>query len=93
MNLGELLRDTEALTYINALKVTLTEIKSELAEQEKLREHMNLSSDKTKRLLRKADNHYRLIAKIVTHQGTLATGVSIVDDLKSLELEELMEEG
>lgn len=87
MNLEELLRETDALTYINALKVVLIEIKDELSTQDELAEYLNDSRDKTRKLLRKADNHYRLIAKLVQKESPATTTAEI-----DPELQELMEE-
>lgn len=91
MNLGELLRDTEALTYINALKVTLTELKEEISQVEELTSYMTQHMEKVKKLQRKADNHYRLIAKLAQNTGTIAHAIAVVDDIEDTEeVEELM---
>lgn len=91
-NLYDLLRETDALTYINALKVTLVQIKDEISEQDELREHLNASSERTKKYMRKADNQYRLIAKLVTSaESPLADDITIDEDLALSELRELME--
>lgn len=89
--LEDLLRESDALTFINALKVTLTEIKDEVSIQEELRQNMNYSADRTKKLLRKADNQYRLIAKLAQRlEGSIAGNLSIEDT--SSEYEQLMQE-
>jgi len=87
----DLLREADALTLVNALKVTLIEIKEEVSVQEELRQSLNASADRTKRLLRKADNQYRLIAKLSQRlEGSLATSVMVEDT--SDEYQELMTE-
>lgn len=90
MKLAELLKETDALAYINALKVTLTEIKQEVSTQEELREYQNQSAERMKKLMRKADNQYRLVAKCA-QQGeiTIANDVIIQD---ASEIEDLMKE-
>lgn len=87
--LEDLLRKSDALTFVNALKVTLIEIKDEVSVQEELRQNLNFSAERIKKLLRKADNQYRLVAKLAQRlDGTLATNLSIEDT--SAEYEELM---
>jgi arsenate reductase-like glutaredoxin family protein len=89
--LEEMLRTTDCLTYINALKITLTEIKDEVSVQEELRENLNSSGERVKKLVRKADNQYRLIAKLAQrHEITLASNLSIEDN--SEEYKELMQQ-
>lgn len=89
--LEDLLREADALTFVNALKVTLTEIKDEVSIQEELRQNMNFSAERQKKLLRKADNQYRLIAKLAQRlEGSIAGNLSIEDT--SSEYEELMQE-
>lgn len=88
MNLGELLRETESLTYLNAIKVTLTEIKQELGTQRELRDYMNASIERTEKLIRRADSNYRLVAKLATREAPVATDIIVRDDIEE-ELEEL----
>lgn len=88
----DLLREADALTLINALKVTLIEVKDEVSMQQELHQNLSLSQERTKKLLRKADNQYRLIAKLAQRieGGTVADSLSIEDT--SDELIELMSE-
>lgn len=93
MNLGELLTETDALTYINALKVTLTQIKDEISTQDELRDYLNQSGERTKKLIRRADGQYRLITKLVTKESPTATKLVIDEDAADYEeLKSLMEE-
>lgn len=90
--LHDLLKQTDALTYINSLKVTLIQIKDEVSQQEELRQHLNASSDRVKKLMRKADNQYRLIAKLVSSPDSGSPTEVMIDDLTLEELEKIMEE-
>lgn len=91
MNTLELIRETDALTYLNALKVTQTEIKREVSDIEEMTEHLQGSCERLKKLVRKSDNQYRLIAKIVSRETLASTSAVVDDDLETLELERLME--
>lgn len=92
MNLEELLKDTEALTYINALKITLVELKAEFSSIEEMQGYMAQSCERAKKLIRRADNQYRLIAKLVNKENQLLEGeIDIEQALEDLELEEVME--
>lgn len=89
--LEDLLKETDSLTYINALKVTLIEIKEEISTLDELHEYQKNSQEKLKKLVRRADTHYRLINRLVTKEAPLATNVDIHDEIEELELEELMQ--
>lgn len=93
--LDELASQTDSLTYLNAIKVTLTQIKDESTTQEELRSYMNESAERVKKLIKKADGQYRLFARIVNREPIIATGVvvdeSIPEDFESLK--KIMEEG
>lgn len=89
MKLYELLRDTEALTYINALKVTQLAIKDEVAEIARLTEHLNESNTRVAKLVRRGDAQYRMIVKIATNSAPAVTNVTVSDD-DLQEYEELM---
>lgn len=92
MSLGELLHETDALTYINALKVTLTEIKDEISTQEELRDYMNQSGERARKLLRRADGQYRLIAKLVNREIPVASDLIVEDSIEQFDaLKEQME--
>lgn len=77
MKLSELLQEADALTYINALKVTLTEIKDEISEIEEMQEYANQACERTKKLMRKADNQYRLISKLVQQGEASAVDITV----------------
>lgn len=93
MKVEELMRNTDALTYLNALKATLTEIKEQFAEMEDQVSYMTSACDRTRKLIRKADNTYRLLVKCgQTGTAISASEISIDDSIESLtEIEELME--
>lgn len=91
MKLEKLLKETDSLTYINALKVTQTEIKDKVSRVEELGGYMQNEFDAIKKLMRRADNQYRVIAKIV--QGStdnLSTNVEVETDLDAIR--EIMED-
>lgn len=93
MNLEELLKDTEALTYINALKITLVELKAEFSSIEEMQSYMAQSCERAKKLIRRADNQYRLIAKLVNKDSTSLEGeINIEQALEELEAQGLIEE-
>lgn len=79
--LADLAEETDALTYLNALKVTLTQIKTEVATQEELRAYMNESAERTKKLMKKLDGQYRMFARIVTKETAYATDITIDDSI------------
>lgn len=90
--LADFLAETDALTYINALKVTLTEIKDEISQQDELRDYMNQSAERTRKLMRKADNQYRIVAKLVSKDApAIANKVTVEDSIQDFDdLQELM---
>lgn len=95
MNLGELIRDTDALTYANALKVTQTEIKDEISNIEEMISYINQAVDRVRKLVRKADNQYRIVAKIAQKDyGSIANELTVVEDMGEdpINYEKLMEE-
>lgn len=93
MNLEDLLKDTEALTYINALKITLVELKAEFSSIEEMQGYMNQSCDRAKKLIRRADNQYRLIAKLVNKDSTSFEGeINVEQALEDMESQRLIEE-
>lgn len=91
MNLEEMLRDTDALTYINSLKVTQAEIKEEVSNLENMQEHMAQSCSKVRKLVRKSDNQYRLIVKLVKRDNIVASDL-VIEENNLDEVEALMEE-
>lgn len=96
MKLDELISKTDALTYLNGLRVTQTEIKDEISEIEQMTSYIVAAVDRVRKLSRKADNQYRVIAKLAQQsQGSFANNISIEDDTPEIddELKEVMEEG
>lgn len=91
MSLKELLEETDALTYLNALQVTLKELKTQFASIEEMQEYTQSACDRSKKLIRRADHQYRLLAKIVHGQNSLAPN-EVIDDNIDVELQELMED-
>lgn len=93
LDLDELSRRTDALTFLNALKVTLTQLKQEVAAQDELREYMNESGERIKKLVKKYDATYRMFARLVTKESPYATDVTIDETLPANldELKEVME--
>lgn len=81
-NLREILEETDALTYVNALKVTLTELKSEISSHDDLVLYLSQSQERTKKLLRRADGQYRIIAKLATKEATVANHLTIEDTIE-----------
>lgn len=93
MNLEELLKETDALTYINSLKVTLIELKTELSTIEEMQEYIAHSSGRMRKLVRKADNQYRGLTKILQHRHAMVGDLTINENIEELEdLEKMMED-
>lgn len=88
MKIEELMRDTDALTYVNSLKVTLAELKAEFSTIEELHEYISQATERARKLIRRADNQYRMIAKLAQRENSPITEVEINEEL--LGLEELM---
>lgn len=88
--LGEMLRETDAITFVNAIKVTLTSIKKELQTLSELAEYTNNAVERTHKLMRKADNQYRVLAKLAQNtEPSMADievdpGLDDNDDFKEL---------
>lgn len=92
MKLEELLKETDALTFVNSLKVTLTEIKDEVSSIEEMQGYINHSVERIRKLMRKVDNQYRLVAKLVQKEGPFATDLEVKTEIETVEeLKELME--
>jgi hypothetical protein len=89
-SLGELLRETDALTFLNALKMTLTEVKEELSKQNEMAAYLELSRERVEKLQRRFDNQYRLLVKLAMREAPTAD-VTVEDDTQSVDqLKELM---
>jgi hypothetical protein len=86
MNLEKLLKETDALTYVNALKVTQTEIKDSISTIEELQGYVTQECEKLRKLVRKADNQYRMVAKLVQNgEVPFATNVEVEANLADYE--------
>lgn len=93
MNLDELIKNTDALTYANALKVTISEIKDKASQVEELSEYIANAVQDIRKLTRKADAQYRLLAKLAQNDtGSLANSISIEEDEVDEETKNLMEQ-
>lgn len=63
LKIEQLIRETDALTYLNALKSALSELKEELSTLEETREYQNQAIERARKLIRRIDNQYRAIVK------------------------------
>lgn len=89
MNLEELFKETDALTYVNALRVTLTEVKDCVSSIEELTEYQQNECNRLRKLMRKADTQYRVVSRIVQNgEAPLATSVTLDENIE--DIEELM---
>lgn len=59
----KLIRETDSLTYLNALKTAISELKEELALVEETGEYQAHAIDRAKKIMRRIDNQYRAIIK------------------------------
>lgn len=92
MNLEQLLKETDSLTYINALKVTLMELKQEFSSIEEMNTYSTEACERGKKLIRKADNQYRVIAKLVQKDTPLISDLTIDSNMEDMtEMEKIME--
>ena len=57
--LEKLIRETESLTYLNALKTAISELKEELSLLEETREYQNAAIERSRKIMRRIDNQYR----------------------------------
>lgn len=87
--LEDLIKETDALTYINSLKVTLQELKNEFSEIEEQVEYITQACERSRKLIRRADNQYRLIAKLAQKQEPTEVQLE-EDDNMDEDLERLM---
>lgn len=65
MNVEDMLRKTDSLTFLNALKVGMAELKEELATIEEAREYQSQAVDRARKIMRRLDNQYRAVVKCV----------------------------
>lgn len=63
VSVEELIRNTDSLTYLNALKVALSELKEEHANIEETCEYLNSAVERSRKIIRRIDNQYRAIIK------------------------------
>lgn len=87
MNLEQLIRETDAMAYLNALKTALAELKSELSIIEENVEYVTLSTERVRKIARRMDNQYRALVKCTINNNQLKE-TEIDEDFK-----ELMENG
>lgn len=88
MTLDEMLKRTDALTYINSLKVTLLELKAEFSSIEEQVEYITQACERSKKLMRRADNQYRLVAKLVNNKEittSLEGELNLAEAMENLE--------
>lgn len=63
ITLEDMIRNTDGLTYLNALKTAVTELKEELALLEQTREYQYLAIERARKIMRRIDNQYRALVK------------------------------
>ncbi len=73
----ELIKETDALTFLNAYKVTQSEIKQECANLEEMSNYTIASVDRIRKLMRKSDNLYRIVAKLSQNSEASLTDVTV----------------
>lgn len=66
----ELIADADALTYINSLKASITELKEEISTIEQMIEYQVTALKRVKTIARRVDNQYRAIVKAANHIPT-----------------------
>jgi len=62
-NLEQLIRETDALTYLNALKAAVSELKEEISTIEETQEYLNQAVERSRKIIRRIDNQYRAVIK------------------------------
>lgn len=95
MKLDALINETDALTWANALKVTLLEMKDEVSSIKEMTTYIAHSSERIDKLMRKADNQYRMISKLVNREGPIVSNITVqeeIDEEQADELKEVMEQ-
>lgn len=91
MKLEDLVNKTDALTYLNALKCTIAELKEELATIEEAREYQTNAIERARKIMKRMDNQYRLIVKSAAAASEVK-GVAIVQPQDPANLEALLED-
>jgi hypothetical protein len=84
MNIEEMLRKTDSLTFLNALKVGMTELKEELVTIEEAREYQSQAVDRARKVMRRLDNQYRAVVKCVQTASETKPAVLAEFDLNHL---------
>lgn len=82
----QLFRETDALTYTNALKVQIAELKEQFSILEETSEYQAQAVDKAKKIIRRIDNQYRAIVRCTTEHKK----VELVEILEEEDLLDLM---
>lgn len=63
MDIEELIRKTDALTYVNAIKTGMSELKDEMSAITEMQEYQASAVERARRIIRRMDNQYRAIVK------------------------------
>lgn len=90
MNLDELINKTDALTYLNALKCTMAELKEELATIEESREYQSNAVDRARKCIKRMDTQYRLVVRSAAAASEVK-GTATVTNQDPANLDELLE--
>ena len=61
--LEDLIRNTDSLTFLNALKSQVSELKEELTIIDETREYQNQAVERARKIIRRIDNQYRAVIK------------------------------
>lgn len=81
VNIEELIRKTDALTYLNALKTGMSELKDELSSITEMQEYQAQAVDRAKKIIRRLDNQYRAVVK-AAHGQPAKTEAEIDETLR-----------
>lgn len=66
LTVEQLIKHTDALIYVNALKAALSELKEEMATIQETREYQDAAIERARRIMRRLDNQYRAIVRSAT---------------------------
>lgn len=90
-SIEQLFRETDALTYVNALKVQIAELKEQQSILEETAEYQAHAIDRMKKIMRRIDNQYRAIVRCTTEHKKVEL-VDIIEEedelLKLMDAEE-----
>jgi hypothetical protein len=89
VDLEHLIRKTDALTYLNALKAGMSELKEELSTIEETREYQAQAIERARKIMRRLDNQYRAIVKSANAAADPPKAVHIEEDWSVLTNEEI----